>query len=218
MKKLGSIWLNVACCLFLCVGCGNQRYHYKKDDKIQASADIQLTRIYEPGLKANCIIADVVVEGTILEGTTQNISLAVGENDTNPKAVLPFTDFTVSIEQVLYGNVESEEILLHILGDETSMVTKPHSGDRVILFLEHREKKNYYILCDFENSMFICNPPQNNVFTFSQNSNIACYDGEPFSSLQEEIQKTYEEIYEELAENADLYQIHGGILEENISR
>ena len=76
----------------------------------------------------------------------------------------------------------------------------------------------YGILCDFENSMFICNPPQNNVFTFSQNSNIACYDGESFSSLQEEIQKTYEEIYEELAENADLYQIHGGILEENISR
>ena len=35
MKKLGLIWLSVACCLFLCVGCGNQRYHYKKDDKIR---------------------------------------------------------------------------------------------------------------------------------------------------------------------------------------
>ena len=101
-----------------------------------------------------------------------------------------------------------------MVGDMTSSVTKPQPGDHLILFLGYGEDLDVYNTCCSEDSIFINNPPDNTVFTFTNMPTITKFDGEPFDSFKQEIGETYETLREYLTEHPDAYSIRGTILDD----
>ena len=69
IQKCAAIVMGV---LVLCTACGKnapdlERHPYTEEEKIQLSSNGGYY-VYNPGLEANCILSDLVIEGIILDG------------------------------------------------------------------------------------------------------------------------------------------------------
>lgn len=215
IQKCAAIVMGV---LVLCTACGKnapdlERHPYTEEEKIQLSSNGGYD-VYNPGLEANCILSDLVIEGIILDGAvTDEAHSFIGSGTSKKSFAYTYTDIPVWVDNVLYGGVSEDVITLRLAGDETSLVTKPRVGDQLILFLAYNEDMDVYNACCLEGSMFIKNPPDDTVFTFSNMPVFSKFDGEPFDSFKQEIAKTYETLRMYVAEHPVEYLFRGRIVE-----
>lgn len=217
VRKYAAVIMGV---LLLCTACGRdapdlERHAYTEEEKVQLSSSIQTSFVYIPSLEANCILSDLVIEGIILEGAETKNAYPFADSGTSKSSfAIPYTDIPVWVDNVLYGDTSEDVITLRMVGDMTSSVTKPQPGDHLILFLGYGEDLDVYNTCCSEDSIFINNPPDNTVFTFTNMPTITKFDGEPFDSFKQEIGETYETLREYLTEHPDAYSIRGTILDD----
>ena len=176
--------------LVLCTACGNnspdlERHAYTEEEKkpVGLSSDY----MYLPRLETLCVLSDLIIEGVVLDG----------EDSINVH---------VQVDTVLYGET-SEDIITWRTFDAAA---KPMAGDQLILFLGYRENLDIYNTCSGEDSIFIKNPPDDTVFTFSSDPDISKFDGQSFKSFKKEIKKTYEALVEYLTEHPDKYVLGRG--------
>lgn len=127
--------------------------------------------------------ADLVIGGTIISATPamqQNYQKQIG----NGKC----TSYTVQIDDIWFGECDTEEIDLLIDNDYRYM--RFHEKDKAVFLLrESSAGENVYELSQYENSIFIKNPPFNLLFPLSPAEACIVYDGETAGKLKADMKK-----------------------------
>jgi len=171
---------------FLLLCSANFRYHYDPEKRVVLS-EYTMTQGNRPpaGLDLNVRSADVVA-----------VVRVMNSRERSSKS----TTFTLKVLDEWYGEAVGEEVTVRIRGGLNSGVTKPRKNDKLIVFLVERDPEEYdfdYILADDENAMFAINPPDDTLYSFSDNPLLTSFDGLPPEKLKEAIAEVSEEIGKE---------------------
>ena len=119
-------------------------------------------------LNTALFVADLVIEGTVLDDGKRGMSTF---------------NYEIAVDDVWFGSCEEETIMLNC----TLQYTLPRKNDRVILLLA--EAKGRYYLTNYENSVYIKNPPFNLLFPLSPVEECMASDGETAGKLKSDMKK-----------------------------
>lgn len=181
MRKLLAI-LAAVLMLFSLGSCGEKRYMY--DPKLRQTRMDFGCYAMAPGLETNVICADLVAV----------VRVASAEPLMKKKERIG-DYFSFDIEEVWFGETDLDQIRVYIFATEIS----PYINDELVVFLreENPEKYDYWILATDEDSMFAINPPDDTLYSFSDNPLLTSFDGLPPEKLKEAIAEVSEEIGKE---------------------
>ena len=170
-------WLALAAvCAVMNSGCGEkERYTYTRTDRI-AYPWSQAMMIHAPGMELNTCLAELIAEVEICSDRQTDRYTLSGE--------VPVTVswYEARIRDVWYGDAVDDEIQVWFMGDDSRL----HLNDRIILYATYGGEENYYVPVDGEASVFILNPPDDTVFSYSMISDYENLDGSSPEELREE--------------------------------
>lgn len=190
MKKLCSFLL--VCLMLICVltGCGGdkpERYRYDPETRVV------LSKISSP-VFANAMLfypddqleyalyqADAVVEGTVT-------AILDPIYPSSEHAAL----YTIEVKDIWFGEC-SDKIILELRGDEKKGISKVHLHDEVILIVKRHVTSNY-IPTLAETSIFVKNPPNDRIYSFSDHETCTAFDGKTAAKLKKGLQKKLNNI------------------------
>jgi len=131
------------------------------------------------------IIGSVLDNGKLIQAEEPHFI----DSETNIKIFkFSFITNSISIENILFGNENSKEIIFAqlALADYGYLQTKLYKGDRVILFLINKEN-NIYIPVTFQDACFKITDGDI-IYSFSNEKVVAKYNGEKVEVLIEDIE------------------------------
>lgn len=198
MKRKKRVVIGLCSLLVLLIIGIGVRYFYpvkvRPEDKVVLSDELlPLSSAKPPSMElyAKSItigIDEYVIEGKILSEQEMNPMFLVkgSQEEFNKKYGQVYGTnmiYTVRVDEVWYGNISEEEILVKIAGDKNSMITKPKVGDNVILFLSLHDGDDYYSPVYMEHSIFTNN---GSLYAFSNVEEFCDYDGKKADVLKKD--------------------------------
>lgn len=191
------------CISFFGTGCSNSqaRHRYSTDTRIMLSASPtqETDSLSSPpkDLMAYTISeADLIFEGRVISDGAADSRLLPGTEGLPERFQFKETTtvFTVSVEKVWFGEYDDDTLTIEILGDDTWGVSKPHKNDQGIFMVRKYGAEGNFTLSCAENSIFIKNPPADQLYAFSSIDEFAAFDGKESEFLYQAIENKLEEI------------------------
>jgi len=206
MKKIVTVLL---CLIVFCVSsCSNvERHVYNSEDRVilsrKETSSSSSSAVYsappEEPFEYTVCHSDLIIEGEIVEvGEAFNEQIKPGIPLT-----LTLTPYTIKVDDVWYGEYKQKSVLVVIRGDANTGVTKPHLYDKGV-FLLREYGDNRYTLCMAEAGIFIKNPPDDTLYSFTSHDSFVCFDNKPVSSLKKEFKTTLDNIAKTGGQNSRL--------------
>ena len=135
---------------------------------------------YDPGMRSNITQSSLIMRGTILDSES-----GLRENAAGDYAGDYYTRFTVSVDEIWYGEEDARTITLTMPGLPGSYYNKPVKNDRVVLFLGGKEG-NYSAVYNTY-CVFVVNPPFNRIFPLAHTSEYGVYHGGSVRKLRKSV-------------------------------
>lgn len=168
----------VLAAVYLTVNCFDNRHRYSEEEKKPlpdyslGDSAYPVTNYFSYAVDK----ADLIVEGEIIDITLPG-----------------FTDrvmiYTLKIDRIWSGTYEGDTLTLQLDGGRKYGPPKPHLYDQGVFLLTLYPEWDNYTLSASEDSIFIKNPPNNRLFSFSSNPDIRAFDGKSVLKLKKAIEK-----------------------------
>ena len=171
-------------------GCGEkERYVYTEEDRPEMFVNQNASRLYNPGVETNIGLADLIAE---VEITSDQV---VQEATTTEGVPWSFCYYEADVEEVWYGQPVDTDIRIYFHGTRAVL----HRYDQVVVYLNYDEQ-TYFVPVDGEYSVFILNPPSDEVFPFAMVSEYEPLEGEDVSVLRTETDDAFQRILDREAD------------------
>lgn len=146
-------------------------------------------RIYQPGLKSNVALSSLIVEGSVQTDGEEQVYTEAGIYSDY------ITVYEIMVEETWFGKVSEKRINVALPGRKDEFVTKPHIGDKIVIFLsETPAEYDYYVPADLIGSIYVLNPPDDKILALTGNKIHQEYNGEDIVSFRDSVNRTLEEI------------------------
>ncbi|MGI5856103.1 MAG: hypothetical protein ACOX64_06545 [Candidatus Merdivicinus sp.] len=200
--KSSCVILAILYILIVVSGCGTQntysesRHQYQiSDRKVLSKTNSNDDALYIPrpedALLYSAVAADAIIIGSVKDsGTTTTKSIV----DEFPDLTYTITTYQIQVLDIWYGEVNQNEIELIIRGDLETVVTKPLKDDVLVLFLSKYEDSPYLLATGDELSMYAINPPENSLYSFSDDFDTVVFDNQDENSLKTAIKSKLSEF------------------------
>lgn len=181
--KIQIILISGLCLLLLSSCSEKERHTYTAEDRPEMFINQNLSRLYNPGMDTNTGMADLVAQ---VEITSDQVIDEV----TTPEGVpWTFCHYNAELEDVWYGEPVNNDIRIYFHGTDAVL----HQYDKAVVYLMYDEE-NYYVPVDGEYSIFILNPPGDEIFPFAMVSEYDLLEGESVSHLREQTDDAFERV------------------------
>ena len=144
-------------------------------------------------LRSIVAASDSILEGVVESDGETGILELPGSED---KASIPYTEFAVKVRRTWDGKFAVGTITLRMFGDLDQGVAKPKKGDELVLFLAYHDASSlmfeddwFSLVTGTEQSMFAINPPDNTLYSFSDDEAMSSFDGERLAALYEAVEE-----------------------------
>lgn len=193
------------CISFFSAGCSNSqaRCRYSVDTRIMLStSNTQGTDTISSSSPPNDLMAytiseaDLIFEGQVVSDGVTDGRLLPGTKELPERFQFKETTtvFTVSVEKIWFGEYDGDTLTIEILGNDTWGVSKPHKNDQGIFMVRKYGDEGNFTLSCAENSIFIKNPPTDQLYAFSSIDDFAAFDGKECETLYQAVENKLEEI------------------------
>ena len=181
--KLKVVFILSICFILLSSCSEKERYTYTAEDRPEMFINQNLSRLYAPGTETNTGMADLVA---LVEITSEQLVEKVTTSEGVPWT---FCYYKACLEDVWYGEPVNDDIRIYFHGTDAVL----HQYDQAVVYLMHDEK-NYYVPVDGEYSVFILNPPSDEIFPFAMVSEYDLLEGKNVSHLREVTDGAFERV------------------------
>ena len=190
------------------------RFQYTEDMKHLVTFLDGMYTIVPQGeeLLVQTVLSDIIIQGTVLDdGMEDQVYLPFPYEGEGPSFTV--TNIRVKIDELWFGEYEGEEVTISLYENLTNGVTKPKKDDALILFLH--ETGETYSTNEFENSMFIINPPNDTLFALSTREDLSEFDGKKPSDLYKSVRAELKKFSQYTEWNENIEDVGLSVLDED---